>query len=103
MSTSKRITLKYSSMIDEQKLKMISQQNAQSFTRRHLHATATVLEPRKSLTFLRVSPGGCSGVEKLNVGILDFRRPPTFRMLIIALKTTFNNINHLKVITARSA
>lgn len=91
-------------MTEKQKLKMISQQNTQIFTRSHCHATAIVLGPRKSLTFLRVSPGGCSGVEKLIVGIVFWVEDTrTFRTAIIALRTTFINRNHLRVITVKSA
>lgn len=63
-----------------------------------------VLEPRKSLTFLRVSPGGCSGVEKWIVGILFLAEDtPTFRTATIALRTTFIHRNYLRVIIAKSA
>lgn len=52
-------------------------------------------QARKPLTFLRVSPGGCSGVEKLVVGILLAEDTPTFRPAIITLRTTVNNRIHL--------
>jgi hypothetical protein len=99
----KELYYKYSSMTEKQKHKMISQQNTQISTRSHLHATATVLEPRKSLTFLRVSPGGCSGVEKLIVGILLFSSRHThIQNSNDYTLTTFINRNHLRVITAIS-
>lgn len=53
-------------------------------------------EPRKPLTFLRVSPGGCSGVEKSIVGILLLAEDiPTLRIAMITLRTTVNNRNHV--------
>lgn len=65
-------------------------------TRHQLHAADTEPVPRKPLTFLRVSPGGCSGVEKLIVGILLLAEDtPTFRPAIITLRTTVNNRIHL--------
>lgn len=65
-------------------------------SRQQRHAAATVPEPTKTLTFLRVSPGGCSGVEKSIVGIwLLAEDTPTFRTAIITLRTTVNNRNHL--------
>lgn len=71
------------------------QKQARASEHRHLHAAATA-EPRKPLTFLRVSPGGCSGVEKSIVGILLLAEDkPTLRTAMITLRTTVNNRNHV--------
>lgn len=83
---------------------MISQPKPQISIRSHPHATAIMLEPRKSLTFLRVSPGGCSGVEKLVVGILFFSR----RHIHIHNSNDYTQDdiylwNHLRVIMVKSA